>query len=168
MTAPATFHLVCGSTGAGKTTHALRLVQECGALHFSIDDWMVRLFGPDQPPKRDWSWIAERLARCESLIVETATEAGRQGVSSVLDLGFQRADQRQRIAQQAQAAGLAIRLHFIDVPTEERWRRVSGRNDAQGETYRVTVTRPMFDFIESIWQPPSPDEMAVLNGVHVA
>ena len=65
MTAPATVHLVCGSTGAGKTTHALRLVQEFGAMHFSIDDWMVRLFGPDQPPKRDWPWIAERLARCE-------------------------------------------------------------------------------------------------------
>ena len=52
--------------------------------------------------------------------------------------------------------------------TEERWQRVSGRNDAQGETYRVTVTRPMFDFIESSWQPPSPDEMAALGGVRVA
>ncbi len=168
MTAPATFHLVCGSTGAGKSTNALRLVRELGALHFSIDDWMVRLFGPDQPPKRDWPWIAERLARCESLMVETAAEAGRRGVSSVLDLGFQRADQRQRIAQQATAADLSARLHFIDVPTEERWRRVSGRNDAQGETYRMTVTRPMFDFIESIWQPPSSDEMAALDGVRVA
>jgi predicted kinase len=168
MTAAATFHLVCGSTGAGKTTHALRLVQEFGALHFSIDDWMVRLFGPDQPPKRDWPWIAKRVARCESLIVETAAEAGRRGVSSVLDLGFQRADQRQRIAQQARAAGLAVRLHFIDLSAEERWQRVSGRNDAQGETYRVTVTRPMFDFIESIWQPPSPDEMAALASVRVA
>lgn len=168
MTAPATFHLVCGSTGAGKTTHALRLVQEFGALHFSIDDWMVRLFGPDQPPKHDWPWIAERVARCESPIVETAIEAGKRSVSSVLDLGFQRADQRQRIAQQAQAAGLAVRLHFIDVPAEERWRRVNGRNDAQGETYRVTVTRPMSDFIESIWQPPSANEMVALDGVRVA
>ena len=168
MTAAATFHLVCGSTGAGKTTHALRLVQQFGALHFSIDDWMVRLFGPDQPPKRDWPWIAERLARCEALIVEMAVEAGKRRVSSGLDLGFQRADQRQRIVQQAQATGLAVRLHFIDVSAEERWQRVSGRNEAQGETYRVTVTRPMFDFIESIWQPPSPDEMAALDGVRVA
>jgi len=168
MTAPATFHLVCGSTGAGKTTHALRLVQEFGALHFSIDDWMVRLFGPDRPLKRDWPWIVERVARCESLIAETAAEVGRRGISSVLDLGFQRADQRQRIAQQAQAAGLAVRLHLLDVPAEERWRRVSGRNDARGETYRVTVTRPMFDFIESIWQPPSPAEIAALDGVRVA
>lgn len=168
MTAPATFHLVCGSTGAGKTTHALRLMQEHGALHFSIDDWMVRLFGPDQPPKPDWPWIAERVGRCEALIVETAMAAARQGASSVLDLGFQRANQRQRIARQVRAAGFAVRLHFIDASVEERWRRISNRNNAQGETYRVIVTRPMFDFIESIWQPPSPDEMAVLNGARGA
>jgi hypothetical protein len=78
-----------------------------------------------------------------------------------------RLDRRQRVARQAQAAGLTVRLHFIDVPAEERWRRVSGRNGVQGETYRVTVIRPMFDFIESIWQPPSPDEMAALDGVRV-
>lgn len=167
MSALATFHLVCGPTGAGKTTLALRLAQEHGALPFSIDDWMVRLFGPDRPAKPDWPWIAERVARCEALIVETAMAAARQGVSSILDLGFQRADQRQRIAQRARAGGVALRLHVIDVSIEERWRRVSRRNDAQGETYRVTVTRPMFDFIESIWQPPSPDEMAALGGVRV-
>lgn len=163
----ACFHLVCGSTGAGKTTHALGLVQECGALHFSIDDWMVRLFGADRPAQPQWPWIAERIRRCESLIVETAADAGRLGMSSVLDLGFQRADQRQRVAAQAQAAGLAVRLHFLDVPATERWRRVTNRNDEQGETYRVTVTRPMFDFIESIWQPPSQQEMAALDGVRV-
>ncbi len=73
----ATLHLVCGSTGAGKTTHALRLVQEHGALHFSIDDWMVRLFGADRPPRPDWPWIAERLARCERLIVESAVAPRR-------------------------------------------------------------------------------------------
>jgi predicted kinase len=167
MTALATIHLVCGSTGAGKTTHALRLVQEHGVLHFSIDDWMVRLFGPDKPSRPDWPWITERVARCEALIADMAVEAGRRGVSSVLDLGFQRADQRQRIAQRALEAGLGVRLHVIDVTTEERWQRVTSRNEAQGETYRVTVTRPMFDFIDSIWQPPSNDEMAALDGVRV-
>jgi predicted kinase len=121
---------------------------------------MVRLFGSDQPARPDWPWIVERLARCEGLIVEMAVETGRRGVSSILDLGFQRAEQRQRSARQAEAAGLAVRLRFIDVPAEERWRRVSGRNATQGGTYRVTVTRPMFDFIESIWQPPTADEMA--------
>jgi len=163
----ATFHLVCGSMGAGKTTHALRLVREMGGVHFSIDDWMVRLFGPDLPPRPDWPWFAERAARCEGLIVDHAEQVGRQGLSSILDLAFLRAERRTAIAAQATAAGIGVRLHFVDVPAEERWRRVCSRNQQRGETYRVTATRPMFDFIETIWQPPTDNEMAAMNGVRV-
>ena len=60
-----------------------------------------------------------------------------------------------------------MRLHLLDPDPEERWRRVNARNEARGETFRVTVTRPMFDFIESLWQRPTPEEMAALNGIEV-
>lgn len=168
----ATLHLVCGSTGAGKTTHALRLARELGAIHFSIDDWMVRLFGPDvraaAPRSPDWPWIAERIARCEDMIASQALELGRLGLSSILDIGLQRADRRRHLARHALEAGLRTQLHFIDVPAEERWRRVQARNAARGETFRIEVTRPMFDFIESIWQPPGEAEMQALAGVRIA
>jgi predicted kinase len=163
-----TLHLVCGAAGAGKTTHALRLCEKLGALHLSIDDWMATLFGPDAPDPPQWPWIAERVARAERLILRTAVEAGRRGLPVVLDLSFLQADQRRRAAEAARGAGLGVRLHLLDPAPEERWRRVSSRNEAKGETYRVTVTRPMFDFIEAIWQPPSPEEMAELDGVRVA
>lgn len=163
----AAFHLVCGSTGAGKTTHALRLVRETGAMHFSIDEWMVALYGPDVPQPPQWPWIVERVARCGRQMVGTALELGKRGVSSALDLGFQREDQRPAVAEAARAAGLGVRLHFLDVPADERWRRVAERNDRRGETYRVAVTRPMFDFIETIWQPPGPAEMAAMEGVRL-
>lgn len=160
-------HLVCGSTGAGKTTHAVKLARELGALHLSIDDWMVGLFTPDKPERPDWQWIDERVRRCERRMVATALDVGRLDVPTVLDLGLQRAEQRQRVANPALAAGLAVRLHFIDVDVEERWRRVERRNATKGETFRLAVTRPMFDFIETIWQPPDAAEMAALNGVRV-
>ncbi len=161
-------HLVCGSTGAGKTTYAGKLARQLGALHLSIDDWMVGLFAPDKPERPDWQWIDERVRRCERQMVTTALQLGRLGVPSILDLGLQRADQRQRIAAAVMADGLAVRLHFLDVDAAERWRRVEGRNHDQGETFRLAVTRPMFDFIETVWQPPSADEMAAFNGVRVA
>jgi hypothetical protein len=66
------------------------------------------------------------------------------------------------------AAGRTVQLHFLDVDAGERWRRVQGRNGERGETFRLEVTRAMFDFIETIWQPPNAEEMACLNGVRVA
>ncbi len=160
-------HLVCGSTGAGKTTYAGKLSRQLGALRLSIDDWMVGLFTPDKPERPDWQWIDERVRRCERQMVATALQLGHLGVPSILDLGLQRADQRQRVAEPAMAAGLAVHLHFLDIDAAERWRRVEGRNNKQGETFRLMVTRPMFDFIETIWQPPGADEMAALNGMRV-
>ena len=167
MSAAATLHLLAGSTGAGKTTHALALVRQLGAMHFSIDDWMVKLFRPDAPQPPQWPWIAERVGRCERHIEEMALGLGRLGVSSVLDTGLLRADKRRALADAARTAGLGVKLHFIDVPADERWRRVTARNEQQGETYRVTVTRPMFDFIETIWQAPDAAEMTDLDGVRV-
>ena len=41
--------LVVGCTGAGKTTYARQLAAELGAVRFSIDEWMMALFGPDVP-----------------------------------------------------------------------------------------------------------------------
>lgn len=161
-------HLVCGSTGAGKTTYANELRQQLGALHLSIDDWMATLFAPDAPPQMSWPWIEERVLRCERQILATALDLARTGVPSILDLGLQRADQRQRVAERAAAAGVGVRLHFLDIDATERWRRVEVRNKQQGETFRMKVTRPMFDFIETIWQPPTDDEMSVLDGVRVA
>jgi predicted kinase len=163
-----TLHLICGAAGAGKTTYALKLCDELGALHLSIDDWMVNLFGPDAPNPPQWPWMAERLLRCERQIFRTATEAGRRGLPVVLDLSFLRADQRNRAAEAAQEAGLAARLHLLDPDPETRWARVAARNEAKGETYRLPVTRPMFDFIESIWQRPSEREMADLDGLRIA
>ena len=163
----ATFHLLAGGVGAGKTTHALALARELGAMYFSIDDWMVKLFGPDAPRPPQLPWIIERVGRCERHIEEMALALGRLGVSSVLDTGLLRADKRRALADAGRGAGFGVKLHFIDVPADERWRRVMARNEQQGETYRVTVTRPMFDFIETIWQPPDAAEMTDLDGVRV-
>ena len=168
MAANPMIHLICGSTGAGKTTYALALASRLSALHLSIDDWMTGLFKADTPARADWQWIDERVRRCEGRMVTTALQLSQLGVSSILDLGLQRAEQRQRVASQLAAAGRTAQLHFLDIDAEERWRRVQRRNSERGETFRLEVTRAMFDFIETIWEPPGAEEMACLSGVRVA
>jgi len=129
---------------------------------------MVTLFAPDKPAQPNWPWIEERVLRCERQILATALQAARLTIPSILDLGLQRIDQRRRLAEQVPAVGVAVSLHFLDVDAEERWRRVEVRNEQQGETFRLKVTRPMFDFIETIWQPPTDEELSDCDAVRVA
>ena len=164
MTSPV-IHLVAGSTGAGKTTFSMKLADAEGALRLSIDEWMTALFGPDQPQPIKFNWMMERVNRCEAVMWEVARDAARRGVGSVIDAGLTRAGHRRKFADLAAAAGLPVVLHHLDVPVEERWRRVERRNAERGETFRLEVTRPMFDFVEGLWEPPSEEEMAALNGV---
>jgi predicted kinase len=65
-TKPQLFHMICGSTGAGKTTYAKALANEVGGICFSIDEWMVRLFGEDAPKNLTPAWFVPRVSRCEA------------------------------------------------------------------------------------------------------
>jgi len=161
-----TLHLICGSTGAGKTTYSLKLCREQGSVHFAIDEWMTTLFAADRE-KPDFPWIAERIERCETLMGANVQQLAKLGVSSVLDLSLLRIDQRRKWTAFATSNGMTAKPHFLDADPAERWQRVMQRNEQKGETYRLTVTRFMFDFIESIWQPPSSDEMQAMNGVKI-
>ncbi len=166
MTRPL-IHLVTGSTGAGKTTYALKLAVEIGAVRFSIDDWMVSLFGPDQPATLDFAWMMARVNRCEAQMWALILQTAALGVPCILDVGLTKAQHRTKFADLARAAGLRVQLHHVDVPVEERWRRVERRNAEKGETFRLEVTRPMFNFIERMWEPPTEAEMRALNGARV-
>lgn len=162
-------HLVCGSTGAGKTTYALELTARLNAVRFSIDEWMTTLFWMDTPQPISAAWAMERVERCNKQIWEVVRQATARGVPCVLDLGFSQAKDRADIVQLAHKAGLGVQLHFLDVPPAERWRRVEARNAQKGDTYQLNfdVTREMFEYVESLWEPPTPGEMAALAGVRI-
>ena len=164
---PPRFHLICGSTGAGKTTCARALADRLGGVHFSIDEWMVALFWADSPQPIEFAWTLARVHRCEAQIMAMAIQCARRGLPVVLDLGFTKADSRAKIAGLAADAGFSSQLHYVDTTVAERWRRVQERNRTRGDTFTLEVTRPMFDFIETLWEPPSETEMAAWDGVTI-
>jgi predicted kinase len=164
--APA-FHLVCGSTGAGKTTYSLGLTERLNGVHFSIDEWMVGLFGKDKPEPLSFAWVTERVERCEQQIGRMAARCARSGVAPVLDLSFYRADHRASFAALAGQSGFSVKLHFLDVPAAERWNRVKARNETRGDTFSFDVSQAMFDFMEKLWEPPSPAEMNAYHGEYI-
>jgi predicted kinase len=162
-------HLICGSTGAGKTTYALRLSGEVGAVRFSIDEWMSALFWMDTPQPIDSAWTMERIERCAALIWRTAADVAARGTPCVLELGLTSRSARVRYVALAEADGFPVRLHFLDVPADERWRRVEARNRQPGGTGQLDfqIIREMFDFVEAMWEPPTPEEMAACDGVRI-
>ncbi len=164
MKSDVAFHLICGSTGAGKSTFAQALAHDLRGLHFAIDRWMVTLFWQDSPQPIEFDWTMTRIDRCEAMIFETAKQAVSIGVPAILDLGFTKAAHRQKFAKLAVDAQIPVVLHVLDVPVEERWARVEARNASKGETYAMEVDRAMFDFVETMWELPDPEEMAALNG----
>ena len=104
-----TVYLICGSTGAGKTTYAIRLSETEGAVRFSIDDWMTTLFWMDTAQPIDPGWAMERVKRCYRQIWATALQVADRGISCVLDLGFGQQSERSRFAGLAAESGLYSR-----------------------------------------------------------
>jgi predicted kinase len=161
------FHLICGSTGAGKSTYAKRLADDLGGLYFAIDEWMVALFWKDSPDPIEFDWAMERVNRCEMQIAAMASQGVRRGLPAILDLGFTKASHREKFATIAKNADIDVKLHFVDVPAEVRWERVQGRNAKKGETFAMEVNREMFDFVEGMWEAPDVAEMRALNGIRI-
>lgn len=162
-TKPAVIHLICGSTGAGKTTYAHALANEVEGICFSIDEWMVRLFGEDAPENLTPAWFVPRVSRCETQMWATALQLGERGIPSILDLGFQRYEHRQRFASLIKEAGFSAKMHVLDIDASVRWERVQSRNSNPGKTFSMEITRGMFDYIEGIWQRPSRAEMEMMS-----
>lgn len=168
-------HLILGSTGAGKSTYAKKLQALSGAPHFSVDEWMTDLFAPDLTHPLEWDWVSERALRCENRIFTTARTLARQGVSSILEVGLQRASRRAEVvsaltdeaAEENWASTWRLQTHFLDVSADERWRRVQQRNQDKGPTFTLEMDRDLFDFFEDMWEPPGVDEPLNLTRIEM-
>lgn len=155
-------HLICGPTGAGKTTFARKLATESEAVRFSIDEWMANLFAADTPDPLTFDWAIERVGRCEAQIWQTGLATLEAGRDVVLDLGFTTREQRDRFRMQAAEAGYAVSLHHVTAVRELRLDRVRRRNQDRSEVFAFEVTDGMFDFMEDRFETPGEDEQPVI------
>lgn len=153
--------LVAGSTGAGKSTFARFLCRDTGAHHFSIDEWMQALYADDKPPDADFGWYMTRIGRIEALMRREAERLVAGGTPVVFDLGFTTREHRARwlewAATHTPPSIAPPHLYFVDIPPDVRWHNVASRNRSP-DAGSMHVTRDMFDFVESRFEPPAPDE----------
>lgn len=145
--------MLCGLTGSGKTTLAKRLEREENAVRFSVDEWMIDLFGHHMPREV----FDERLATLEDLMWSAARRLLELDINIVLDFGFWKRAERLDFQARAQAAGATPLLYFFDIPLSELRRRLAARNEAL-EKGTFEVTPEMLDVFSSRFEPPTETE----------
>lgn len=158
-------HLIVGNTGAGKTTYSNQLKKETKGIIFSIDFWNNTLFMPDKTPTDGLNWFLERIDRVETIIQNLVTQLEFLNTESILDLGLSKYEHREKFRTFAKAHNFEIKLHFLDISAETRWKRITSRNEEKGETYAFEVTRENFDFMETWFEVPTDKELE--NGIAI-
>ena len=83
-----TVHMICGTLGAGKTTLARRLARETEGVRFSLDEWIMQLFGSEAPEPMQYLWWVEHAQRCSLQIWALCRQLLSHDRDVILDFGF--------------------------------------------------------------------------------
>ena len=157
--------LVCGPTGAGKTTYSIATARDIAAVRFSIDPWMQTLFAKDMT-SLDYEWMIDRVYRCYAQIWEVSEQILRLDGKVVLDLGLTSQEQRRFFSERSEALGVTAETHYLDAPQDIRRERVAKRNaEKDPAVYSFDVTNMMFDFMEPRFEKPDATELE--HGNHI-
>jgi len=146
--------LTCGLPGSGKTSLARRLAEERKALRLTQDEWLWSLgFTPRDEPIRD---------KLDEQLWLLAQQVLSLGVSVVLDFGLWARVERDEFRAAARGLGVGVELHYLDVATDELWRRVDARN-SEPPWDRCPIRRSDLDEWAAYFQKPDAEELALFD-----
>jgi predicted kinase len=149
-------HMVCGLPGAGKTTLAKQLAATLSANRYCPDEWLTRFQNElinrpalrDQVEETQWQQAQLQLANNNHVILEN---------------GFWALEDRQRYLKQANAGGIGVTLHYLDVPLSTLRGRIAARNkDLPKGTF--PISEPDLDRFADMFEPPTEDEISLFQG----
>jgi predicted kinase len=146
--------LTCGLPGSGKTTLSAQLAAERNAVRLTKDEWLWALGStPWDEPTRE---------KIEQQLWRLAQQILRLGLSVVLDFGLWARIERDEMRDAARALGVGIELHYLDIPTEELWRRIEARNSKPPwDSY--PIRRSDLDGWVRVFQAPDAAELPLFD-----
>jgi predicted kinase len=146
--------LTCGLPGAGKTTLARQLAADRSALRLTQDEWLVAL-GANP-------WDAATRERLDHELWRLAQDVLRLGLSVVLDFGLWTRVERDEMRCAARDLGVGVELHYLDVRTDELWRRIQARN-SEPPWNSYPIRRVDLEGWLPLFQAPDAAELALFD-----
>ena len=124
----ATAHLISGLPCSGKTTYANRLSETGGGVLFSLDYWLITLYGRYSLDEVGHAVHVRRVLACREIISGTACELLSRGVDVILDDGFFLRKHRVHQIRAFQVGGARVVTHVVRAATDALRARVEQRN----------------------------------------
>ena len=146
--------LTCGLPGAGKTALARQLAADRGAVRLTKDEWLWALGSSP--------WDRPTGETIERELWRLAQEILSLGLSVVLDFGLWARIERDEMRSAARGLGVGVELHYLEVPTDELWRRIDARNSTPPWD-NEPIGRADLDVWLSIFQAPGSAELALFD-----
>jgi len=150
---PPIAHIIVGFIGAGKTTFAKKIEAETGAVRFTKDEWMVRLFG-NTPFDEKFAEFDNRMA---SLSRDVALRCLKAGISVVIDEGFWEKELRDEIRKKVLAVGGIPKLYYLEAPFETMKFRTLKRSENPTVDFFI-ISEEQFNHYWKFFQAPDTDE----------
>lgn len=145
---PLTVYGMIGPMGSGKTTMAMKIAKETGALFQSLDG-TIRGFNE---PIGDLKGYERLMPKALDLMYANALAALKLGRSVTFDVA-----RWPWLMELAEAANAKIEIYYFEVSAEERWRRVQKRNQEKPDgVYHWTMSKEEFDAQDPSRKLPPP------------
>lgn len=149
-------HIIIGFIGSGKTTFARKLEKETGAVRFTKDEWMVRVFGNILTNKHE-----EYDTKMASLATDMALKCLKAGIDVIIDEGFWVKEHRDAISKKVRNAGAIPKLYYIETSYETMKVRTLKRSENPPED-SFNIDEEVFNHYWKFFRPPGKDEKFIL------
>ena len=165
----ATAHLICGLPCSGKSTCAVDLHNGTHSILFTLDRWLITMFGRYAIEDVGHDEHVRRVIACRELMWDVARQALALDVDVIFDDGFFWREHRHQAIQRSRDLGAGATIHFLNPSRAVLEARIDARNAAL-PSFNFRIDRSMLDLFYAQFQTPTRDEAADLitaaDGTH--
>lgn len=147
-------YLVSGQIGSGKTTYSKYLEEKTGAIRFSPDEWMLKLY-PHRISNEEFDYY---FFKCCEIAWSVAEKLIKKNLDIILDFGFWTKLGRNSYMKKIKAANAECKLFYIYCPEGIIQERIRKRNDEKPEGC-FYISDEAFNYFSPGFEPPSQDEI---------